>query len=67
MQCKPKRKSGLHCFLFGSLKKLRFNDLGEEFCHSKSFEKFGILCVLRAFQSEFLGQKNRTNRKREDF
>ena len=45
MQCKPKRKLGLHCFLFGSLEKLRFDDLSEE----------------------FLGQKNRTNRKREVF
>ncbi|MBR1978915.1 MAG: hypothetical protein IJ985_05385, partial [Akkermansia sp.] len=44
-----------------------FDDLGERFCPKLSFENTGILCVLRCFQNEKLGQKIRPNRNRGVF
>ena len=46
----------------GTLQKLFFDDLSEGFVPKLSFGKFGILCVLRAFQKEKLGAKTRPNR-----
>ena len=57
MNKKSPRKHFRGVQIIGILQKLFFDDLGEGFAPKLSFGKFGILCVLRAFQKEKLGAK----------
>ena len=61
MNKKSPRKHFRGVQIIGILQKLFFDDLGEGFAPKLSFGKFGILCVLRAFQNVVLRAANQKN------